>query len=133
MQFNVRNGPPSTWDAYGVDGNGDGRRSPYDPADAIPAAARFLREAGAPRDYRAALFAYNHADWYVADVLAKAAVYRGAPRPGTGLTIDATTVRELLRNPRIVLTAVQRTDLLAGGIDPRRSRRSPPSPTGTRS
>jgi hypothetical protein len=35
------------------------------------------------------------------------------------LTIDATTVRELLRNPRIVLTAVQRPDLLAGGIDPR--------------
>jgi len=25
MQFNVRNGPPSTWDSYGVDGNEDGR------------------------------------------------------------------------------------------------------------
>jgi hypothetical protein len=52
-------------------------------------------------------------------VLDKAAVYRGAPRPGAGLTVDAATVGELLRNPRIVLTPVQRTDLLAGGIDPR--------------
>ena len=52
-------------------------------------------------------------------MLAKAALYRGAPRPGAGLTVDAATVRELLRNPRIVLTPVQRTDLLAGGIDPR--------------
>ena len=119
MQFNVRNGPPSTWDAYGVDGNHDGRRSPYDPADAIPAAARYLRAAGAPGDYRAALFAYNHADWYVAQVLAKAAIYRGAPRPGSPLPIDAGSVRELLHNPRIVLTAVQRADLLAGGIDSR--------------
>ena len=32
--------PPSTWDRYGVDGNRDGRTRPYDPADAIPAAAR---------------------------------------------------------------------------------------------
>ena len=52
-------------------------------------------------------------------MLAKAAVYRGAPRPGAGLPVDAATVRELLRNPRIVLTPVQRADLLAGGIDPR--------------
>ena len=82
MQFSVV-GSPSTWDSYGVDGNGDGRRSPYDPADAIPAAARYLRASGAPDDYRAALLAYNHAQWYVAQVLAKAAQYRGAARAGT--------------------------------------------------
>lgn len=58
MQFSVV-GSPSTWDSYGVDGNRDGRRSPYDPADAIPAAARYLRASGAPQDYRAAVFAYN--------------------------------------------------------------------------
>jgi Transglycosylase SLT domain len=117
MQFSLV-GSPSTWDRYGVDGDGDGRRSPYDPTDAIPAAARYLRAAGAPADYRAALFAYNHADWYVAQVLAKAAVYRGAPRSGA-LPVDPATVRELLRNPRILLTPLQRADLLAGGIDPR--------------
>jgi hypothetical protein len=119
MQFNVRNGPPSTWESFGVDGNKDGRRSPYDPADAIPAAARYLRATGAPDDYRAALFAYNHAEWYVADVLAKAATYRGAPRAGVELAIDPATARELLGNPRVVLTPVQRADLQAGGIDPR--------------
>ena len=77
MQFSVV-GSPSTWDRYGVDGNHDGRTSVYDPADAIPAAARYLRACGAPDDYHAALFAYNHAEWYVAEVLAKAAEYRGA-------------------------------------------------------
>src|SRR5918996_6007379 len=102
MQFSVV-GPVSTWDRFGVDGNDDGRRSPYDPADAIPAAARYLSASGAPQDYRAALFAYNHADWYVAQVLAKAAVYRGAPRPGARLVLDPGTVRELLANLRIVL------------------------------
>ena len=48
------------------------------PADAIPAAARYLRASGAPGDYRRAIFAYNHADWYVNDVLAQADAYRGA-------------------------------------------------------
>jgi Transglycosylase SLT domain len=113
MQFSLV-GSPSTWDSYGVDGDGDGRASPYDPADAIPAAARYLRASGAPADYRAALFAYNHAEWYVADVLAKAAVYRGG-QPG----IDAVSVREILTNPRIILTPIQRADLQAGGIDAR--------------
>ena len=117
MQFSLV-GSPSTWDSYGVDGNGDGRTSPYDPADAIPAAARYLRASGAPGDYRAALFAYNHAEWYVADVLAKAAVYRGAAR-GVQPGIDAAGVRDILTNPRVILTPVQRADLQAGGIDPR--------------
>jgi hypothetical protein len=27
--------------------------------------ARYLRAAGAPDDYHAAIFAYNHDDWYV--------------------------------------------------------------------
>ena len=69
----------STWQSFGVDGNRDGRHSPYDPADAIPAAPRYLRASGAPDDLRAALFANNHADWDVAQVLAKAAEYRPAP------------------------------------------------------
>jgi hypothetical protein len=66
------------WATYGTDGNGDGRLDVYDPADAIPAAGGYLRGAGAPRDYRRAIFAYNHAAWYVARVLATAERYRGA-------------------------------------------------------
>ena len=118
MQFSVV-GSPSTWDRYGVDGNGDGRTSPYDPADAIPAAARYLRASGAPADYRRALFAYNHADWYVADVLAKAAEYRGPPRGSPPLPNVAATVHEVLRDARITLTTMQRADLAGGLVDPR--------------
>lgn len=60
---------------YGVDGNADGRADVYDPADAIPAAARFLKAHGAPADVRAAVFAYNHSTAYVNKVLAQAARY----------------------------------------------------------
>ncbi|WP_285572170.1 NlpC/P60 family protein [Actinoallomurus iriomotensis] len=66
---------PSTWAAYGVDGNGDGRKDRYDLADAIPAAARYLKASGAPSRTEAAIFAYNHSRKYVQDVLAWAARY----------------------------------------------------------
>src|SRR3712207_6168656 len=67
---------PSTWAASGVDGNGDGRANIMDPEDAIPAAAGYLKEGGAPRDWYAALYSYNHADWYVKKVFAVAEAYR---------------------------------------------------------
>jgi len=63
---------PSTWQRYGVDGDGDGRRDPYSAADAIFSAARYLQASGAPADWYRAIFAYNHADWYVQDVLDQA-------------------------------------------------------------
>ena len=40
---------PSTWKLYGVDANKDGYKDPNNPADAIFAAARYLRAAGAAR------------------------------------------------------------------------------------
>ena len=46
-----------------------------DPADAIPAAAAYLRSNGAPRDWRRALYRYNPADWYPPLVLRQAARY----------------------------------------------------------
>ncbi len=39
---------PATWKMYGVDANKDGKRDPYNPVDAIFAAARYLKAAGAP-------------------------------------------------------------------------------------
>jgi hypothetical protein len=81
MQFSVI-GRPSTWDSYGVDGDHDGKTSPFDPQDAIPAAARYLQASGAPDDWDGAIFAYNHAAWYVAEVKAWAERYRGAPAGG---------------------------------------------------
>ncbi len=68
---------PSTWDAYGVDADGDGHKDPDDPDDAIFAAARYLSASGMPEDPEGAVFAYNHADWYVADVIARAACFSG--------------------------------------------------------
>jgi hypothetical protein len=68
----------NAWATYGTDGDHDGVRDIYDPEDAIPAAAAYLRAAGAPSDYRRAIFAYNHATWYVSEVLTWAERYRGA-------------------------------------------------------
>jgi Transglycosylase SLT domain len=66
---------PATWDGYGVDANGDGVADPYNPEDAIFAAAGYLSASGMPADTYGAIFAYNHADWYVAEVLANASCY----------------------------------------------------------
>jgi Transglycosylase SLT domain len=66
---------PETWAMYGVDANGDGVKDPNNPEDAIFAAARYLSAAGMPADVWGAIFAYNHADWYVEDVLANAGCY----------------------------------------------------------
>jgi len=79
---------PETWEGYGVDANGDGVADPYNPEDAIFAAASYLSASGMPADTYGAIFAYNHADWYVADVLASAGCYAdevGSPAFGTGL------------------------------------------------
>ena len=70
---------PATWEMYGVDGNHDGLKDPYSPVDAIFAAARYLRAAGADTDLRAAIFAYNHADWYVDSVILRARYIGGLP------------------------------------------------------
>ncbi|WP_205696476.1 lytic murein transglycosylase [Conexibacter sp. SYSU D00693] len=70
---------PSSWKAYGVDANRDGKRDPYNPVDAIFAAARYLKAAGAEDDLRKAVFAYNHADWYVDSVLLRARLIGGLP------------------------------------------------------
>jgi murein DD-endopeptidase MepM/ murein hydrolase activator NlpD len=70
---------PSTWKAYGIDANGDGRKDPYNPVDAICAAARYLKAAGGDTDLRQAIFAYNHATWYVDEVMLYAQQYGKLP------------------------------------------------------
>jgi hypothetical protein len=66
---------PATWERYGVDADNDGHKDPDNPRDAIFAAANYLRASGAPHDMRGALWAYNHATWYVQQVLALAHSY----------------------------------------------------------
>ena len=70
---------PSSWATYGVDANGDGKKDPYNPVDAIFAAARYLRAAGGATNINQAIFAYNHADWYVQSVLLRAKLIGGMP------------------------------------------------------
>jgi cell wall-associated NlpC family hydrolase len=79
---------PATWEGYGVDANGDGVADPFNPEDAIFAAANYLSASGMPEDTYGAIFAYNHADWYVAEVLANAGCYAdevGSPAFGAGI------------------------------------------------
>lgn len=77
MQFNLTNGPPSTWQTYRVDGDADGDTDVYDPADAIASAGRYLRILldGAHGNIARAVFGYNHSPAYVQDVLARARAY----------------------------------------------------------
>src|SRR3954447_23327536 len=70
---------PSSWEAFGLDANGDGKKDPYNPVDAICAAAHYLKLAGGNNDLYQAIFAYNHADWYVQEVLLYARAYGRLP------------------------------------------------------
>jgi hypothetical protein len=81
MQFGIGVGRAgNAWARFGRDYDHDGRTSVYDPGDAIPAAARYLCDAGAPRRLDAALYAYNPSSSYVARVKRWAARYRGGGR-----------------------------------------------------
>ncbi|MEU6260169.1 C40 family peptidase [Streptomyces sp. NPDC047043] len=54
--------------------------SPYSAHDAVFAAAAYLCDSGARdgRDLTGALYSYNHADWYVSQILAQAQAYSGS-------------------------------------------------------
>ncbi len=81
---------PATWIQYGVDALDAGYADPYNPVDAIFAAARYLRAAGAATDLHAAILAYNHSEEYVKSVLLRAKLISTYPKPViatlTGLT-----------------------------------------------
>ncbi len=70
---------PSSWAQYGVDANGDGFEDPYNPADAIFAAARYLKAAGGEKDIKGAIFSYNHSQSYVDSVSLRAQLLGGTP------------------------------------------------------
>jgi hypothetical protein len=70
---------PSSWARYGVDATGAGYEDPYNPADAIFAAARYLQAAGGAQHIRAAVYAYNHSQAYVETVMLRAQLLAGTP------------------------------------------------------
>ncbi|WP_404380307.1 peptidoglycan DD-metalloendopeptidase family protein [Knoellia locipacati] len=71
---------PATFATMGVDGDGDGRADIRNDADSVYSAANYLIKSGVangPTGVKKALWAYNHADWYVNDVLHYAHAYGG--------------------------------------------------------
>jgi membrane-bound lytic murein transglycosylase B len=70
---------PETWLQYGVDAVNAGYADPYNPVDAIFAAARYLHAAGASTNLRAAILAYNHSEAYVESVLLRARLFASYP------------------------------------------------------
>lgn len=84
---------PSEWAQYGVDANGDGWKDPYNPADAIFAAARYLRAAGGDTDIKAAVYSYNHSQAYVESVMLRAQLLGGTPSELLGAITGLTEAR----------------------------------------
>lgn len=79
---------PATFATMGVDGDGDGRADIDNDADSVHSAANYLIKSGVangPTGVKKAIWNYNHADWYVNDVLHYAHAYGG------GLVLGDTT------------------------------------------
>ena len=131
MQFNLTNGPPSTWDSWGTGVRAD----VYDPAYAVPAAARKLcgdglaRPEAVGRDpcpqvlgsaaLHTALRRYNNACWYAHEVVTLAGRYtRAAPAQ---IPAHDPFVRALVASPRITTTTSHgcdpAADLASGRLD----------------
>jgi murein DD-endopeptidase MepM/ murein hydrolase activator NlpD len=98
---------PETWLQYGVDAVNAGYADPYNPVDAIFAAARYLHAAGAAADLHAAILAYNHSEAYVESVLLRARLIASYPAGViatlTGLTQGSLPVpgARLVANPAL--------------------------------
>jgi murein DD-endopeptidase MepM/ murein hydrolase activator NlpD len=130
---------PSTWERWGVDADGDGLASPWSPEDAIAAAARYLAASGGATDISRAIFSYNHAQWYVDEVLQLSQLFRSG---GVDATFDLDRLqvsldqarervvranrklvralrrlRELGRSQRSVERSAQATRLLSARLD----------------
>jgi murein DD-endopeptidase MepM/ murein hydrolase activator NlpD len=72
---------PDTWARWGTDANGDGVADPWNAEDAIYSSARYLAATGGATDISSAVFSYNHAQWYVDEVLQLAQQLDGGGAP----------------------------------------------------
>lgn len=109
---------PSTFESYGIDGDGDGIASINDVEDAVFSAANLLcaNGAGDPARLATAIWNYNHSEEYVNQVLTLAASYGVISIPNGAAYAAA---NDLLKNPRVVLTPNARADLEVGVVDSR--------------
>lgn len=97
MQFD-----PATFGLYAVRADKARPLSPYDPRDAIYAAARLLCASGAPDEIARAVYTYNHAGWYVDEVLSLAARYSGSRRSSCARARPRTRAAQLTRGDTTV-------------------------------
>jgi peptidoglycan DL-endopeptidase CwlO len=75
MQIGIGGASTDTWAQVATVEDGHPPASVYNPADAIAGAAKYLVAHGAQQSIPVAIFAYNHADWYVQEVLSWASTY----------------------------------------------------------
>jgi murein DD-endopeptidase MepM/ murein hydrolase activator NlpD len=106
---------PDTWLRWGTDGDGDRIADPWDPEDGVYSAARYLAAAGGSADLRRAIFAYNHAEWYVDDVLELAAVFG---QGGGEATLTYDTMQQDLRAAELAI--VQASEALTAALKERK-------------
>ena len=110
---------PDTWARWGVDANGDGLPDPWNAEDAIYSAARYLAATGGATDISSAVFSYNHAQWYVDEVLQLAQQYAGGSADfGPALEaaqadLDAAKQAVLDANQRVLDAQAKVTELQA--------------------
>ncbi len=137
MQIGIGGASTNTWGGAPIhpaaqkvagvatDGNGDGVANVYDPADAIPAAAKYLVAHGAPGNMAGAIFAYNHAGWYVTAVENFAAQYAtggftvaqvnpGPAAPATGCNPGNSVLTALTTPNAAVATAIRYAEAQIG-------------------
>jgi murein DD-endopeptidase MepM/ murein hydrolase activator NlpD len=94
---------PSTWERWGLDANGDGVADPWTAEDAVYAAARYLAASGGHDDIARAVFSYNHAQWYVDEVLGLAKLFHDS---GATITFTLDDLQQRLQAASVnVLTA----------------------------
>jgi hypothetical protein len=97
---------PATWMQYGVDALNAGYADPYNPVDAIFAAARYLRAAGARSDLRAAILAYNHSDGYASSVILRAKLISTYPQAVIATLTDLTDGRLPVSGGRVAWSSI---------------------------
>jgi murein DD-endopeptidase MepM/ murein hydrolase activator NlpD len=84
---------PMEWKQWGVDAGSSGYMDPYNPADAIFAAARYLSAAGGAAHIRTAIYAYNHSQAYVESVMLRAQLLGSLPPEMLGAVADLSEAR----------------------------------------
>jgi murein DD-endopeptidase MepM/ murein hydrolase activator NlpD len=113
---------PSTWMRWGMDADGDRIANPWDPEDAVFSAARYLAAAGAHEDIERAIFAYNHAQWYVEEVLELAGTLGDEPFTAgpAALVYPGANVQARLKAAQRRVTRLSASlDLALGGVEGR--------------